>query len=230
MTACDRFETESLTRFVAGEPLGPHVESCQECGEALARYQKLAAALAEAKDAYVPPGDWEAKAWARISKAVPVRPRASWAALLGLGACSAALAVFFVSSAGGPQALVLTLQVERSSGPAVRGGAALSGQVQSAAPGDVLHLVAQVPRGKHADLRVYRGADELVFQCAKSPGCIRTKDGLEARVTLERLGTYRTLLITADKSLPAASGNLDADHAAAIGSGAAQESAPIEVL
>jgi hypothetical protein len=230
MTACDRFETEGLARFVAGEPLGPHVEGCPDCAAALARYQKLAAALANAQNDYVPPGDWEAKAWARIAQASPVRPRGRAAALLGLGACFAALGVFFLSSSGGPEALVLTAQVQRSNGPLVRGGPALAGQVQSAAPGDVLHLVARVPRGKVGDMRVYRGPNELVFQCATSAACLRTKDGLEAKVTLERVGTYRTLLIAADKGLPPATGNLDADHAAAIGAGAAQESAPIEVL
>jgi len=230
MTACDRFETEGLSRFVAGEPLGPHVADCPECGAALARYQKLAAALADAKNSYVPPGDWEAKAWAKIAQATPVRPRARAAALLGLGACFAALAIFFVSSSGGPQALVLTAQVQRGSGPLVRGGPALPGHVESAAPGDVLHLVARIPKGKLGDLRVYRGTDELVFQCEKSADCIHSVDGLEARVTLDRVGTYRTLLIAADKGLPAATGNLDTDHAAAISAGAAQESAPIEVL
>jgi hypothetical protein len=230
VTACDRFEAEGLVRFVAGEPLDTHAESCPDCQAGLARYQKVAEALRQDKEAYAPPGDWEAKVWARLATVQAARVRPRWPALLGLGAAFAGLATFFVISTGGPDALVLTSQLERGGGPVVRGGAARQEEVQSAAPGDVLSLVAKVPRGKLGDLRVYRGTNELVFQCAKSPACVHSGDGLEARVTLERAGTYHTLLIAADTLLPAATGDLDADYAAALRSGAAKESAPIEVL
>jgi hypothetical protein len=230
MTSCQRFEGEGLNRFVAGEPLDAHVEGCPDCQAALAGYQKVAAALRQANDVYVPPGDWEAKVWSRLAKQKAPRPGLRWAALVGLGATFAALAAFFVSSGLGPDALSLTSQVERGSGPLVRGGAVKPGEVQSAAPGDVLHLVAAVPRGKLGDLRVYRGTNELVFQCAKSAACIHSKDGLEARVTLDRVGTYRILLLAADKALPPASGGLDADYAEALRAGAATESPPIDVL
>jgi hypothetical protein len=231
MTACDRFESEGLARFVAGQPLDAHFESCADCRAARASYQAVALALEQAREAYVPPGDWEAKVWAKIQRREGARQRPRWPALLGFGATAAAAAVFFVTSAGGPAALVLaTNQVERGSALVVRGGASSGGDVQSAAPGNVLHLVVKVPRGKVGDLRVYRGTNELVFQCATSPACIRSKDGLEARVRLDRAGTYRTIIIAADKELPAASGNLDGDNAAAMRSGTANESAPIEVL
>jgi hypothetical protein len=229
MTSCHRFESEGLPRFVAGEPLDAHAEGCPDCQAALASYRKVAAALRGAKDAYVPPGDWEAKVWSRIASAQAPRSSARWVAFLGLGTALATLAVFFVTSVGGPDALGLTLQVERGTGPRVRGRAGRPGEV-SAAPGDVLYLVAKVPRGKLGELRVYRGTNELVFQCTKSPACVRTKDGLEARVTLKQVGSYRTLLIAADKELPAASGDLDADYAAAMRSGKATESPPVDVL
>jgi hypothetical protein len=48
-------------------------------------------------------------------------------------------------------------------------------------------------------------------------------------VTLDRAGTYRTVALAAD-ALPAATGHLDADYAAARRAGPATESAPIEVL
>ncbi len=231
MTACDRFESEGLARFVAGQPLEPHFETCADCRAARASYQSVASALQQARDAYAPSGNWEAKVWARIQRGEGARQRPRWAALLGVAATVAALAVFFVSSVGGPDALVLsTNQVERGTGLMVRGGASRGGDVQSAAPGDVLHLVVKVPRGKLGELRVYRGTNELVFQCAKSSACIRSKDGLEARVPMDRAGSYRTVIIAADKELPVASGNLDADYAAAMRSGTAKESAPIEVL
>ncbi len=230
MTACDRFETEGLARFVAGEPPDSHLEGCPDCQAGLARYQKVAEALREVKDVYDPPGDWEAKVWARLANEKPAPARARWPALFGLGAAFAALAAFFLISTGGPDSLGLTSALERGGGPVVRGGPARQEEVQSAAPGDVLHLVAKVPRGKLGDLRVYRGANELVFDCATSPACLRSKDGLEARVTLERAGTYRTLLLAADSQLPAATSDLDADYAAALRAGTAKESAPIEVL
>jgi hypothetical protein len=229
MTSCDRFESEGLARFVAGQLLEPHFETCADCRAARASYEAVALALQQAREAYEPPGDWEAKVWARIqSGRAPQRSR--WAVLLGVAATAAALAVFFVSSVGGTDALTLSTNFERGSGLVVRGGASRGGDVQSAAPGDVLHLLVKVPRGKVGDLRVYRGTNELVFQCAKSPACIHSKDGLEARVTLDRAGTYRAVIVAADKELPAVSGSLDADYAAALRSGPAKESAPIEVL
>jgi len=72
--------------------------------------------------------------------------------------------------------------------------------------------------------------EETVAKVETDPCAEATVAYAEARVTLDRVGTYRTLLIAADKGLPAATGNLDTDHAAAISAGAAQESAPIEVL
>jgi hypothetical protein len=234
MTPCQRFESEGLPRFVAGEPLDAHVESCQDCQVSFASYQKVAAALRQAKDAYVPTGDWEAKVWSRIANAQgarsAARSAARWPALLGLGGALGTVAIFFALTTGGPDTLALTSQVESGPGPRVRGRATGPGDVKSAAPGDVLHLSGKVPRGKLGDLRVYRGTKELVFQCAKSPACVHSKDGLEARVTLDRAGTYRTLLIAADTELPAARGDLDTDYAAALRAGKATESPPVEVL
>jgi hypothetical protein len=230
MTACQRFEAEGLVRFVAGEPLDPHFDSCPDCRAARASYQAVALALEQARDAYTPPGDWEAKVWRKIQLGAVARRRPRWPALLGFGATVAAMAVFLVTSMGGPEMLALsTNEVERGSALLVRGATGGS-NVRSAAPGNVWRLAIKVPRGKLGDLRVYRGANELVFQCATSPACIRSKDGMEARVTLEKPGTYRALYMAADKQVPA-SGNLDADYAAAMrAGGAASESLPIEVL
>jgi hypothetical protein len=229
MTSCERFENEGLTRFVAGQPLDGHFETCPECRAARASYQAVASALEQAREAYNPPGDWEAKVWAKIQRGQGAPQRARWPALLGFGATLAALAVFFVTSLGGPDALALaTNQVERGSALVVR-GASGGADVQAAAPGNIWHLAIKVPRGKLGDLRVYRGTNELVFQCSTSPDCIHSKDGLEARVKLDRVGTYRTIYIAADKELPSASGNLDADFAAAMRSGTAKD-VHIEVL
>lgn len=120
MTACDRFETEGLARFVAGEPPDSHLEGCPDCQAGLARYQKVAEALREVKDVYDPPGDWEAKVWARLANEKPAPARARWPALFGLGAAFAALAAFFLISTGGPDSLGLTSALERGGGPVVR--------------------------------------------------------------------------------------------------------------
>jgi|GEM_PF-1670129 len=228
MSACARFDNEGLVHFVAGEPLDAHVESCPDCRAARAGYEALAAALVEAREAYAPPGAWEAKVWARIRQQESTQRR-PWAVLAGVGAAAATLAVLFLSRVGGPETLAFaSVQVERGSGAVVRGSRA--GDVLSAAPGDVLHLVVTVPRGKAGDLRVYRGGDELLFQCATSAACIRTRDRLEARVQLNRAGTYRSVAFAADTEVPRATGNLDADTAAGMRAGSVQESPPIEVL
>jgi len=228
MTSCQRFEQEGLVRFVAGEPLDAHFDSCRDCQTARASYAALASALKDARDSYSPAGNWEAKVWARIQRGQDARRPRPWAAFAALGASAAALAVFFLTSSfGGPETLELaTVQVERGSGATVR---ASRGGV-SAAPGDVLHLVAKVPRGKLGDLRVYRGADEMVFACAKSASCVHSRDGLEARVTLDKPGIYRSIAIAADRELPVATGKLDTDYAAAMHAGSAKESPPVEVL
>jgi len=223
MTTCNRFETEGLERFVAGEPLDPHFESCADCRSARTSYLAVVRTLGEAGRMYTPPGDWEARVFARIQRRRPVRRRL----LLGLAAVLpvAAVAVVVLRSAGGVQALDLEVRVSRGGGPAVRGG----GGDLSAAPGDVLHLVAKVPRGKRGDLRLYRG-DALVFQCLGSPRCTVTGEGLSADVALDKAGTYRSLSLAAEHEVPPATGNLDADYAAALRAGEARQSSPIEVL
>jgi len=228
VTACDRFESEGLARFVAGQTLDAHFENCPDCRAARASYQAVALALQQAREAYAPAGNWEAKVWARIQRRQRARP---WP-FFGFAATIAALALFFVSSMAGPDALSLsTTLVERgSSAPVVRGGASRGGDVRSGVPGAVLFMGVKVPRGKQGEIRVYRGPNELVFQCAKSPACIRVKDGLEAHVTLDRPGIYRAVGIAADTQLPATTGSLDADYAAARRSGTATESAPFEIL
>jgi hypothetical protein len=226
MTSCQRFELEGLPRFVAGEPLDGHFESCADCRSARASYQSLVHALELARKAYTPPGNWEARVWARIARA-PARPQ--WTLWVGWAtgtAVAAAAAVLVVQSAGGPSSLELATQLEVGNGPVVRGTPSV-GTAVSAVPGAVWRLTVTVPRGKVGDLRVYRGNDDLVFQCANNP-CKHTGDGLEARVTLDKAGTYRTIGIAADQ-LPAATGNLDADYAAARRAGQAKVSAPIEV-
>jgi len=227
MTACDRFETEGLERFAAGEPLDAHFTSCADCRAAQARYEMVVRALGVAGRACAPPGDWEARVFARIQRRRP-RRRLWFAAAAALPV--AGLAVFTFQSMGGAQSLELEWSVSRGAGPVVRGGGPGAGQAVSAAPGDVLHLTARVPRGRHGDLRVYRGGDTLVFQCAGNPRCSASRDGLSAEVVLEAGGTYRTLVLAAERDLPPPTGKLDADYAAALRAGEAQESPPIEVL
>jgi hypothetical protein len=227
MTTCNRFETEGLEHFVAGEPLDAHFESCTDCRSTRASYVAVVRTLGEAGRTYAPPGDWEARVLARIQRRRPVRRRF----FLGLAAALpvAAAAVLVLRSTGGVEALDLDVSVSHGGGPAVRGGASGNGAVPSAAPGDVLHLVARVPRGKSGDLRLYRG-DALVFQCLGSPRCTVTRDGLSADVSLEKAGTYRTLSLAAEHEVPPATGSLDADYAAALRAGEARQSPPIEVL
>jgi hypothetical protein len=238
MSACDRFEAEGLARFVAGERLDPHFGTCPDCLQARTSYQAIVQTLGHARTAYAPSGDWETRVWARIRRngdpATAARmagPR--WAFVRwGAGAVAvAAVAVLVVQSSGGPAALELTTTLGHGSGPAVRGAPSSGGPVLSAAPGDLLELSARIPRrNKVSDLRVYRGNDELVFQCSTSPACTRTRDGIEARVTLDKPGTYRTMVLVSENTLPPSTGNLDADYAAALRAGTAHESPPIEVL
>jgi len=227
MTACNRFEAEGLERFAAGEPLDPHFESCADCRSALAGYRAVVRTLGAAGRMYDPPGDWEQRVFARIQRRRAQRRRF----FVGLAAALpvAAAAVFVLRSAGGGEAPELELSLSRGGGPAVRSGPSGDGSVVTAAPGDVLHLVARIPRGKHGDLRLYRG-DALVFQCLKSPTCVVSRDGLSADVPLERAGTYRTLLLAAEGEVPEAAGTLDADYAAGLRAGEARQSPPIEVL
>jgi hypothetical protein len=235
MSVCDRFETEGLSHFLAGEPLDAHFQTCADCRAVQSSYQTIVAALGHARTAYAPPGAWEARVWAQIrnDEAGHTQAAGRWAFLRwGAGAIAvAAVAVFVVQSSGGPSSLELATTLAHGDGPVVRGGPSVGGPVLSAPPGTVLELSAKIPRkNKVSDLRVYRGSNELIFQCATSPACSRSRDGIEAKVTLDKPGTYRTVVLVSEGVLPPATGDLDADYAAALRAGAARESPPIEVL
>ena len=103
----------------------------------------------------------------------------------------------------------MSLAVQIEAGATVRRG-------QEAQPGDRLILRATADEDRHAELRVYRNDRQLVLRCSQEPPCIRRGDTLEASLTFDAVGTYQSVLLTADEPLPAPGQGLDADTAAAL--------------
>ena len=219
MTPCDRFEREGLLQWERGEPLEEHFESCPDCRAARAAYEQLQQQIANvAVDEEAPVG-WQRQVWdtleARSSaRRSPTRraPRWIWPMLPAAGLAVAILGVLLVRLP--PSASDIALQVELTAGSnAARRG-------DDAHPGDELTLRARVGDARHAELRVYRDDVELLLRCSTEPPCQRHAEVLEATFELPSIGSYHTLLLVAEHSLPEPSTSFDEDVGMALDTGA----------
>ena len=214
MSACRRFEEEGLVRLEQGLPLDEHFATCPDCLAERAAYERLRGKIAAARKGLEPPLGWQAELWAAIEvqKAARRRPRGWW--LLVPAAAAVLLAVLLVLwlPVPSPARLALAVEVESGTGTVRRG--------TEAHPGDRLHLQASIGEAEHAELRVYRNERTLVFRCSTEPPCRRGKGTLEAELLLPSIGSYQSLLVTSDRSLPEAGAGLDADVTKALDAGA----------
>lgn len=206
-TGCDRFDAGELLRQERGEPPDPHLGSCAECQQRLARTEALRQALGQ-----IPieksTTSWEQAVWGRIATGgrKPQRRRL-WVGLPVL--LAAAGVILLVRSPGrSPEgtAPVLALAFEagperlRSGGPAVGATVVVDGTA-------VEH--------EHAELRIYRDDAGLLLRCSTEPPCQRRDGRLGARFTIPAIGRYRVLLLQAPVPLPAPGGDgYDRDVAA----------------
>ncbi|MEM9593041.1 MAG: hypothetical protein AAGD06_02190 [Acidobacteriota bacterium] len=233
-SARDRREVDLLTRLEAGEPLPDDVAEDDELAARLAGYDRLRGALGQAGDDLAPPEGWRQGVLDRIDQRRARRGAARRRRWLGTAAALAAGLILVlwpadevpVGPGPGPTGPVLVAEILASAETTRRG--------LEAQPGDRLRLRASTDGRPHAELRIYRGDDELVLRCGDGPGCSRSGDELVALVPLDRPGVYQTVLLWGDAPMPAPEsalgGSLDLDTAAAVDIGADYELGPeIEV-
>lgn len=213
MSACRRFEDEGLLRLEQGLPLDDHFSTCPDCLAERAAYERLREAITTAGDGIEPPTGWQAGVWSAIEKRQAARRRWRGWWLLVPAAAAVLLAILLLRTpVRTVTQLALAVEVESGAGPVRRGG--------EAHPGDRLQLRATIGEASNAELRVYRNDRSLVLRCSTEPPCRRGDDMLEADLVLPAIGSYQSLLVTSDRSLPKAGAGLDADVDAALAAGA----------
>lgn len=242
---CRRFEEEGLPALERGESLGAHFETCPDCLEAQATYDRLKARLAETP-AWTPSEGWQDDVWRAIdtdgaSGATPAsdteveneasvvrgpwwrHPQAARAAVWA-GILAATLGWMVLRPTTVPSKVGLDLQILTGSQAQLRGDAdgVSSGGAQSgsAQPGDVLRLSAGLGDFDQAEVRVYRDDQTLILACSDDPPCRRRGDRIEADVTLDAVGSYQAILTVSDQELPSAEGSFDRDMGELFRSGA----------
>jgi hypothetical protein len=198
-----------------------------DAGEAAA-IGRIEAALIEMGASHAPSIDWTSQLLAAIAREAgepgePVRQvrrpveRPRWRSWLEVGALAAAAAVAVVLIAGRASAPGAELALDvawQHGGPAVRGGAAHTGDVARA---------AATGGARYRAIWVYRGDRELPFTCpaagqtapADQPACARQGEQLRAELALAVAGVYTFVALSADAPLPVPRGSFDDDLAAA---------------
>lgn len=215
-TTCDRFEREGLLQLEAGEPLDSHFETCQDCLQARADYEQLAADLSALGSEDEPPADWQAQTWNRIDarqKRSSLRPRVSWLAPL----VAAAAVTFLILRTPTPLKVPDRFEVFVESGSGVS-------RSLDAKPGDRLVLRGPTHDAVYAELRVYRDDRELILHCSTEPPCQREAGVLAATIELPTVGRYQAVLLLSESPLPEPTGDgLSSDAASVLILGAGFE-------
>jgi hypothetical protein len=219
---CTRWETEGRLAQERGAADDPHFATCADCRAARATEAALIARMVDAGAGWQPPGDWEARVFARIAREAPAR-RFSWWYALFPALAAAGLALFLLgprgpgsSSTSGEtgDGLVLAVSV-------VDGGQIVRSETPK--PGDALRVTVtrRADSAEALAMRIYRDDRTLVFACGSpEPPCPQAGDGVTAEVVMTAPGTYRSLVLVGPAPLPAPAGTLDADVAAGRAAGA----------
>ncbi|MEZ4360584.1 MAG: hypothetical protein R3B48_10400 [Kofleriaceae bacterium] len=210
---CARLEEQGLLAELGGEP-DPHVSECEECRARWSGYARLADMVASGATARAVPADWKERTLARVRAAARARRRRRMmrGGGLAVAAAAAALAIVLFGPRGPrpPREARLTTQIVDSGG--FRGEAHV---------GDELRARAEPGAYRHFELRVYRGARELVARCPGATAAACAAPGAAALAwTIPAVGVYQVLLLVAEQPIPEPRGTVDEDVAAATAAGA----------
>lgn len=212
MATCNRWDTEGLLARERGERLDPHFDTCPDCETARAADAQLAARILDAGAGWSPPGDWEARVFARIAQEKPARRFQWWWALLPTMAAAGLVAALLYPRPPvdrSPGAITFTVTV-------IDAAQVLRGE--NPKPGDVLSVRIASPdasRSGRLGVRIYRDDRTLVYACGAPETCPRDGEVTTISTRMEAPGAYQTLLLSGEAVLPAPAGSLDADVAAA---------------
>lgn len=195
-----------------GEGLDAHVEQCEDCRARLRGYQQIAGLIAEGVTTHRAPPDWKQRTLARVRAAPRTRRRRVTTLWLAAAVAGIALFLFFhrrtpLERPGTPE---LAMQIVHNGG--WRG---------EAHPGEELRARALLAGASHFEIRVYRGARDLLVRCpdAGPPVCLEPDRSLLVW-KLPSVGTYQVLLLVSQQPIAAPLGSLNADVAAATAAGA----------
>jgi hypothetical protein len=213
-----------------GGTLDPHVEHCPDCSERLRGYRTIAGLIAHGATVRRAPPSWAQRTLARLD-AAPRRRRVRVALRSAMLAAAAAAIVLVVlwhhrdrqdSARLGdePPPATPRLALQLTHAGAWRG---------EAHPGDQLSARADAAEAAYFEIRVYRGARELLVRCpgAGAPVC-RGSDGSLLLWPVPSVGTYQVVLLVSPRPVAAPAGSLDDDMAAATAAGA--RAAEVETL
>lgn len=223
-----------------------HLAGCEDCQAALAVYRRMTAAIGELSQGARRRDDHVARALATAAAAAEAKvekdkdeevairsPHQRWRRVAGAAALMAALAAaialgWWLRRGAGPEELAggndggavdgaagvrLAFEVVAKDGPALRGDAQL---------GDTLRVTA----GAGMALWVYRNDRELLLVCPRD--CRRQGQAWIGEVALDAVGAYQLVWLSTD-AVPAPSGELERDVAAARAAGATHELRDLDV-
>jgi hypothetical protein len=214
---CTRFEREGLPTLLRGQQLDEHFQTCADCSAQRSLYARLEEDLATFGADDRPPTNYQAKIWARISQnrtiARPWYRRWWWLALPAPVLALIALLLPWQRDPDHQDRPGVRYTIARQAG-------ARAVRTMTAAPGSELLIHATKGGARVAELRVYRGNDELVLHCVDEPPCERHDNELSARMELPGRGDYHVLLLTSSRPVPAPVPALATDIAAAERAGA----------
>jgi hypothetical protein len=225
---CERFEREGLTDGAAGVDgadgadgaFVEHLAGCAGCQEHQAKYRRLTEAIKEVSAAAKRRPDHVARVLAGVADEVsPVTPlrRQRWRRMViaaPIAAMAAGLAlVWWLRRDPVERAPRFAMEVIEKGGTAMRGAAQL---------GDLLRVRAR----PGAAIWIYRNDRELLLVCPRD--CRRDGDGVVGEVELDAIGLYQVVWLSTDR-VPAPSGELERDLAAATEAGASREMRDLEV-
>jgi hypothetical protein len=212
---CNRLEDEDLLAELGGT-LDEHAAHCPDCSERLRGYEQIAALLADgATDHRAPPG-WKQRTLARVH-IDPRRRRRRRTAIVSALVGVAAVGLLLVllprfhpdpdHPSGTPQ-----LDMQFVDGGGWRG---------EAHPGEDIRARARPAGAAYFEIRVYRGARDLLVRCPGAGPSVCLEIGGSLLVwKVPSVGTYQVVLLTSQQPIAAPRGSLDADVAIAIAAGA----------
>jgi hypothetical protein len=209
---CDRFERDHLAELLAPGALDgdarAHLDRCVDCGARVAGYQRIARAMRDIGASHVRRPDHLARLWAQLD-APPMRRPGRWLRFAAPAVALAAAAALIFWLRGGEPPPRFAVEVISHGAIAIRGDAGL---------GDRLRVRARAG----AAVWIYRNDRELLLACPRD--CERDSDALTGEVTLDAIGRYQIVWVSAASApAPAPGGELERDVAAASAAGASHE-------
>jgi hypothetical protein len=176
--------------------------------------ERLEGALRRIGEDREPPAGWQDRVKAAIKQPRASRRRWWWLAVPAVA--FAALLVLWLRPRG---QFELDVTIETAAREPLRG--------DTATIGDTVHVSASGPATERA-VWIYHD-DHLVLACPSAPACHRDGETLLIDYRFEAIGDVEIIALTSNRPIPAPTGSLDGDVAAAINAGATEHRRTIAV-